>query len=551
MTDFYSEDARLAKIRLKNLQRDNQLFGAIYNKKQQDALMGSDVIMLNNHSNDLANIIKQNNEIFDNIETARAEAVAFLRRFASPDDSTGIVDNLEDDEVFFLAKNQSVITKELRKYNNLTPLNFIQIIQMLMTKDSNFLKERGEEEFGIAPELSPLEQKYRESGRPRPKYTPALDDFYTPLKGRQPKKKASATTPNADIVEGELPGFGSIYPNGPIKVNGEALDPNLALDIFRNPATGRFDNLTTIRHHPGALNDLSIQELVALHRRFLHDGALGVDENDIYLQNADKSVVKYKKTEEPRKETKAKLMKKMRANAEEVAKQRLKAAGPGGGGRAVTRKEPEPEGEEFIIYPKKKAVATKKIGAAPAKKIFKPVVFKSSKGPNNVSGKGLKLIHGRGHTEHQTVSFKKNWKYYDRIYIDLDRLKNNVLFIKFINNNISLQKLKTQNISDDLRDMIMDTINDRYNKKLFNTLEDSDKRIFRFVAKAFKMRLDIPEDEVDVEFREKYKILIGSFLSGNDSPELKKELLKYIRIAIAESKIPQQEGFRLLYELSA
>ena len=74
--------------------------------------------------------------------------------------------------------------------------------------------------------------------------------------------------------------------------------------------------------------------------------------------------------------------------------------------------------------------------------------------------------------------------------------------------------------------------------------------MFKLVAKAFKLDLDIPEDEDEKEFKEKYKVLVGSYLSGNDSPEIKKELLKYVRMGLANGKIPHQEAFSLIYELS-
>ena len=45
-------------------------------------------------------------------------------------------------------------------------------------------------------------------------------------------------------------------------------------------------------------------------------------------------------------------------------------------------------------------------------------------------------------------------------------------------------------------------------------------------------------------------MLLGEYQSGNDSPQVKKELKKYIVEALQENKIPKSQAMLLLYELS-
>ena len=172
---------------------------------------------------------------------------------------------------------------------------------------------------------------------------------------------------------------------------------------------------------------------------------------------------------------------------------------------------------------------------------------------NEVSNESKQPIYGRGLSEAKSEDkkYKPYRKYYNKIYIDLNKLKKNVLFCKYIQKHTNVVGLRTQSISDDLRDLIFDTINEKYNKKVFTTLNTTDKAIFKRFAKAFKFNLDIPDDAELSEFREKFKVLVGSWYAGNDSDELKKELIKYVRQAIALGMITQQESHSLLFELTS
>jgi hypothetical protein len=181
------------------------------------------------------------------------------------------------------------------------------------------------------------------------------------------------------------------------------------------------------------------------------------------------------------------------------------------------------------------------------------------------TSKGPKLIHGRGlnnSTEDEDEDeesiikpvtdkkYKSYRLYYNKIYIDLNKLKENILFCKYISNNTNIPKLKTQHISNDLKDLIDDVLNDRYNKKLYETLTDSDKTIFKMFNKMFKFKLDVPDATEETEFREKFKILVGSYYSGNNSEELKTELKKYVRLGVSQGLISQRDGFSLMFELN-
>jgi hypothetical protein len=184
-----------------------------------------------------------------------------------------------------------------------------------------------------------------------------------------------------------------------------------------------------------------------------------------------------------------------------------------------------------------------------------PVIYSS----NQVT-RYYPIIHGRGSVSTQTEPtpsstqakplYKKSRKYFDKVYIDMDKLKSNVLFCKYIKNNTNIPRLKTQSINNDTKDVIDDIINERFNIKVYNQLNEHDKRIVANFTKYFKFDLGIDNSSENNEFNKQFQILIGSYYAGNDSPEVKNQLKRYIRKAMSESLISNKEGLNLLYELN-
>ena len=92
-------------------------------------------------------------------------------------------------------------------------------------------------------------------------------------------------------------------------------------------------------------------------------------------------------------------------------------------------------------------------------------------------------------------------------------------------------------------------LNDKYNERLFTQLNPNDKRVFKRFVKGIKLDISI-NDDTEKEFQKNYQILKGEFQSGNDSPEIKNALKKYILEGLAENKINKNECHFLLYQLS-
>ena len=130
-----------------------------------------------------------------------------------------------------------------------------------------------------------------------------------------------------------------------------------------------------------------------------------------------------------------------------------------------------------------------------------------------------------------------------------NKLKDNLLSIKYSKNEAPHSQLRPRSISTALRGLIEDVIANNYNEKVYQMLEDDDKRTFKKIVKVLKLPIDT-YDDLDKEYQKNYELLKGQFMSGNNSPEVKNALRKYIVEGMNEGKLNRSEAMFLLYQLS-
>ncbi len=160
---------------------------------------------------------------------------------------------------------------------------------------------------------------------------------------------------------------------------------------------------------------------------------------------------------------------------------------------------------------------------------------------------GTGLISGRGLKMRDSTI--QNRHYIGNFYIEKNKLKDNLLSIKYSKNEAPHTQLRPRSISTALRGLIEDVIANNYNEKVYNMLEDDDKRTFKKIVKVLKLPIDT-YDDLDKEYQKNYELLKGQFLSGNNSPEVKAALRKYIVEGMNEGKLNRSESMFLLYQLS-
>ena len=106
-----------------------------------------------------------------------------------------------------------------------------------------------------------------------------------------------------------------------------------------------------------------------------------------------------------------------------------------------------------------------------------------------------------------------------------------------------------QQITQKTGELIKDILNNKYDERIFKLLSSEEKRVVRRFVKAVKLDIDTNDDE-EKEFQRQFEIVRGEYMSGNDSPQIKAALKRYVLEALQENKISRNDGYNLLYSLS-
>jgi hypothetical protein len=629
-SDAYREERTLRKYKIKNLKKFDKLQEAIYDKANQEKMVGSTAIMLNDKSNVLNELIAQSQNLIQEKDTTedgytnRQLIKNFFKRFTSSKNVDDLVAEMDDNDIWFVLKHQPAVMKELNKYSNLTNKDVIRIIQEFassmnglkveapnLTTTPNRVASPGPPPliplqpvrpvatpfprprnvrgpFSVPPEEENLNQSFRAggeeqgdfifynamTGRQLPSLTPlSRGEIQQPQRVRTPllSERARALSFDDPIFSAENPmpssrksSFSGFFEplqqqeeeeNEGKRVDGD--DEQEVENVRYNERIGRVLEQTPVR---------SVGSLARVFRDNPPDtrGSLifNLNKEDVPLLGKFYGLPKdlfYPVRKDGGGFVKAPFSKaQMINNIQNYLKSFASAASSADAtSSASTVVEPYAATgtRPPAAYSAFESAFNAFTGTKPPSKGngLGQMTERIKSSSNEVSNKSkYPLIIGRGLSTNTDEKYKPYRKYYDKIYIDLNKLKKNILFCKYIQTSANITGLRTQTISDDLRDLISDTINEKYNKKVFSQLSTTDKIIFKKFIKAFKFsHIEVPEDDDVQEFQKKLRVLVGSWYAGNDSPELRKELIKYVRQAIALGMISQQDAFSLLYELSS
>jgi hypothetical protein len=133
--------------------------------------------------------------------------------------------------------------------------------------------------------------------------------------------------------------------------------------------------------------------------------------------------------------------------------------------------------------------------------------------------------------------------------LDLQKLKKNVLSVTYSSCRAQIPSLKNEHISNDVKNMILDIVDDKYNANLFNKMKQDDQRIVSNFVRTLKIP-DIDMSEFDAGYQLHYEVLLGQVNSGQNNPKIKQELKEYILRAITENLISKSDGLTKLFNLS-
>lgn len=114
--------------------------------------------------------------------------------------------------------------------------------------------------------------------------------------------------------------------------------------------------------------------------------------------------------------------------------------------------------------------------------------------------------------------------------------------------------IKKQIISNDYKDLIMDILErGKMSDGLYERLEDDEKQHFSKIVKGAglmeQLKVKPPKDKNMKVLAERFKILRGQFLAGNNAPTLMEELKKIIVIFMENGVLGKEDGKDLLKEV--
>jgi hypothetical protein len=170
--------------------------------------------------------------------------------------------------------------------------------------------------------------------------------------------------------------------------------------------------------------------------------------------------------------------------------------------------------EQFELQDSKSSLFSEKVGDG----------IKSNRNKRRVVfGKGYKSFEPNPN-QNQT---HKNFIVVGKYVIDLNELARNSLTVKYSKNYCKMIGFNGLSISTELRETIEDTLKGSFNRKIFLQMKEPDRRVFDSLNKRIKLGLNTQDDSVD-NWKNKFEILKGELQSGNDSPEIVRELKQYL-----------------------
>lgn len=159
-------------------------------------------------------------------------------------------------------------------------------------------------------------------------------------------------------------------------------------------------------------------------------------------------------------------------------------------------------------------------------------------------------IVGMGIAKNQTTYEK-----FGRYMLYMPALRKNILNLKFPS-FINIPTLPKKEISDDLKEFIMDLLeNKKMNKRLYDRLSSDDRAYFNKIASKSQIdeTLDI-SDEVGRQERDelkRFELVKGIVMAGSNAPEVLQELKDFLLKFSQEGKIHPHKVNEILYDLMA
>jgi len=158
-------------------------------------------------------------------------------------------------------------------------------------------------------------------------------------------------------------------------------------------------------------------------------------------------------------------------------------------------------------------------------------------------GKGIEVVE------------EPKYRSFGKYVIHIPQLHNNKLNLKYPKSLGTIPSIKPTPISEEYRDFILDVLdNGKMSEKELKRLIESEQKHFEKIVngaglvETFKLKKTISKDEK--EEADRFNLLRGEYLAGNNAPTLLKELRSFILKFMDDGRIKRKDGMGLLAELA-
>lgn len=186
----------------------------------------------------------------------------------------------------------------------------------------------------------------------------------------------------------------------------------------------------------------------------------------------------------------------------------------------------------------------------PATRISEKIgLGKGNKSTMGFKAKRIKIGKGVGRVEEQP-----KYRTFGKYVIHNDQLQEqNRLNFKYPSLG-QISHIKPVSVSDNYKEFILDILDsDKMNQKHYESLNPDEKTHFHRVVEGAglvgKFKLKKLNDDIDEKEANRFEVLKGSMLAGNNNPQMIKELKGLTIKFIKGGKINKKEGEELLYYL--
>lgn len=159
---------------------------------------------------------------------------------------------------------------------------------------------------------------------------------------------------------------------------------------------------------------------------------------------------------------------------------------------------------------------------------------------------------GRGIEENAYGRYRQIGRY----ILHMPSLRKSYINIKYPS-KIIVPSIPQKYVSHAFVDMVMKLLDEGVlDKTLFNALSEEEQNYFRMVANKCEfeslvgMNIASNLSAKEKEENERFEMLRGTIVAGNNSPEVLNEMKMYILKFINEKRMPKQQGHDLLYEIA-